>query len=175
MVIIFSSCKVVCENSNDGYQADGCHFWTWDAETQICYLKNERGWHRESKSLVISGNKNGTTLWPQTALVGGDLNRMFVPCTACQVQLGTDDGTYDGPEDTQGQRCQKICESTIGCAWWHVWGPTCATFHEQEFEVDFEAGTGRISGSKDGRHHWFEITTDAEWMHDERCCRKIAP
>lgn len=44
-----------------------------------------------------------------------------------------------------------------------------------EFEVDFEAGTGRISGSKDGRHHWFEITTDAEWMHDERCCRKIAP
>ena len=29
---------------------------------------------------------------------------MFVPCPACQVQLGTDDGTTDGPEE----KCFKL-------------------------------------------------------------------
>ena len=66
---------------------------------------------------VVSGNKNGTTLWPQTALVGGklskylhiqklkqnmililnvkgDTNRQTVSggCNICEVQLGSDPG-----------------------------------------------------------------------------------
>merc|ERR1712078_92641 len=127
---------------------------------------------REAQSNVISGNKNGTTLWPETALIGGDLNRMYSTCTVCQVQLGSDHGS----EVTQGQRCQKICESTIGCDWWNVWGPTCSMFNEQDFDALFLPGEGRISGSKYDRHHWFEIhLKGAEWMHDDRCCRKIAP
>ena len=36
------------------------------------------GWSREAQTGVISGNKNGTVLWPHTALVGGTFKSNFV-------------------------------------------------------------------------------------------------
>ena len=45
-----------------------------------------------------------------------------------------------------------------------------------EFEAYYGAGEKRTSGSKDGRHFWYEIHLDgARALLDERCCRKISP
>ena len=45
-----------------------------------------------------------------------------------------------------------------------------------EFPVEYAPGGGRTSGSKDGRHFWYEIhIDDAQSLEDQRCCRKISP
>ena len=36
------------------------------------------GWTREARTGVISGDKHGTVLWPNTALVGGTFKSNFV-------------------------------------------------------------------------------------------------
>lgn len=56
----------------------------------------------------------------------GDTNRMHVTggCNTCEVQLGE-------PSEDESKRCQKNCEATLGCAWWHQWGPTCMFYTDR--------------------------------------------
>merc|ERR1711973_154234 len=170
------SCQMVCKNANPSHIApDGCEYWTWDGSTKICQLKKASGWYRETRGSTISGDKYGLIgMWPETALVGGDLTKkekINDGCRQCKVHIGNND---------KWAQCQPICEAIEGCAWWNVFGPTCYMYNDYEaawrdhLEYIPNPNDDRCSGDKTGEHIWYEIHLQgAHHLEDDRCCRKI--